>query len=179
MIQGCLEERSLREEREWPGRAPAQWMGGAFFSIFRCLEKYLYMNDYLYKYWGIIIKQTAVKVLDDRDQEIIKALRGLKVPKSAAALITYLANVSEATSREIEMGTNLRQPEVSLGMSMLNKNKWVTEREVKVDRRGRPKKVYSLSIPIEQIIKHYEEEKGRESALTMEAIQRLKVMAIN
>ena len=101
------------------------------------------------------------------------------MPKSAAALIIYLANVSEATSREIEMGTNLRQPEVSLGMSMLNKNKWVIENEVKTERRGRPKKVYSLSIPIEKIIKHYEEEKGRESALTMEAIQMQKEMAAN
>jgi len=137
------------------------------------------MNDYLYKYGGIIIKQTSVKALDDRDQEIIKALRGLKVPKSAAALITYLANVSEATSREIEMGTNLRQPEVSLGMSMLSKNKWVIESEVKAERRGRPKKLYRLSIPLEQIIKHYEEEKGRESASTMETIQRLKEMATN
>jgi len=77
------------------------------------------------------------------------------------------------------MGTNLRQPEVSLGMSMLSKNKWVIESEVKAERRGRPKKVYSLSIPIEQIIKHYEEEKGRESASTMETIQRLKEMATN
>jgi len=164
---------------EQNGGAPAQWMGRELCFYIQNLEKYLYMNDYLYKYWGIIIKQTAVKVLDDRDQEIIKALRGLKVPKSAAALITYLANVSEATSREIEMGTNLRQPEVSLGMSILNKNKWVTEREVKIDRRGRPKKVYRLSIPIEKIVEHYEEEKGRESALTMEAIQRLKEMATN
>jgi len=44
------------------------------------------MNDYLYKYWGIIIKQTAVKVLDDRDQEIIKALRGLKVQRAQQRL---------------------------------------------------------------------------------------------
>ena len=97
--------------------------------------------------------------------------------RSAAALITYLANVSEATSREIEMGTGLRQPEVSTGVRVLRENKWIMERDVKAERKGRPMRVYSLSASLEEIIKHYEEEKGRESALTMEAIQRLKEMA--
>ena len=123
------------------------------------------------------MKQTTVKVLDDRDREFVEALRGLNVLKSAAALITYLANVSEATSREIEMGTGLRQPEVSIGVRVLRENNWVTEYDVKSEKKGRPMKVYSLSASLEEIIKHYEEEKGRESALTMEAIQRLKEMA--
>ena len=123
------------------------------------------------------MKQTTVRVLDDRDREFVEALRGLNVLKSAAALITYLANVSEATSREIEMGTGLRQPEVSIGVRVLRENNWVTEYDVKSEKKGRPMKVYSLSASLEEIIKHYEEEKGRESALTMEAIQRLKEMA--
>ena len=35
-------------------------------------------------------------------------------------------------------------------------------------------KVYKLSVPIGEIIKHYEEEKHNEAARTMQAIQRLK-----
>jgi predicted transcriptional regulator len=101
------------------------------------------------------------------------------VPRGVAELITYLANVSEATSREIEMGTGLRQPEVSIGMRTLHENKWVLVREVKTEEKGRPKKIYSLSVPLDKIIKHYEDEKIRESALTMEAIQKLKKMATN
>jgi len=91
-----------------------------------------------------------------------------------AALITYLANANEATSREIEMGTNLRQPEVSIGMRTLRNNNWIEERDVKVDGKGRPMKIYKLGVPIEEIIKHYEEEKNSEAAKTMQAIQRLK-----
>jgi predicted transcriptional regulator len=53
-------------------------------------------------------------MLDEKDLEFVDALRSLNVPRNVAALITYLANTSEATSREIEMGTNLRQPEVTL-----------------------------------------------------------------
>ena len=98
--------------------------------------------------------------------------------RSAAALITYLANVSEATSREIEMGTGLRQPGGEhRSARATRKIIGVTEYDVKSEKKGRPMKVYSLSASLDEIIKHYEDEKGRESALTMEAIQRLKEMA--
>jgi predicted transcriptional regulator len=101
-------------------------------------------------------------------------LRNLKVPRNVAALITYLANANEASSREIEMGTNLRQPEVSIAMRTLRKNNWVEERDIKVAEKGRPKKVYKLGVPLETIITFYEEEANRESARAMESIQRLK-----
>ena len=89
-------------------------------------------------------------------------------------MITYLANTDEVTSREIEMGTDLRQPEVSIGMRTLRENNWVEERDVKVGGKGRPMKVYKLGVPIEEIIKHYEEEKNSEATRSMQAIQRLK-----
>ncbi len=113
-------------------------------------------------------------MLDEKDLEFIEALQSLQVPRNVAALITYLANTNEATSREIEMGTNLRQPEVSIAMRTLRQNNWVEEHDVKLDGKGRPMKIYKLSVPIEKIIKHYEEEKNREAAKTMQAIQRLK-----
>jgi predicted transcriptional regulator len=113
-------------------------------------------------------------MLDEKDLEFVDALRSLNVPRNVAALITYLANTSEATSREIEMGTNLRQPEVSIGMRTLRQNNWVEEHDVKLDGKGRPMKIYKLSVPIEKIIKHYEEQKNIEAARSMQAIQRLK-----
>ena len=116
-------------------------------------------------------------MLDDTDQEFIEALRSLKVPRGVAALITYLANMSEANSREIEMGTGLRQPEVSIAMRTLRQNNWVTEHEVKAEGKGRPMKVYKLSMPIEKIIQHYEDAKNNETAKTMQAIQRLREIA--
>ena len=91
-----------------------------------------------------------------------------------AELITYLANTDEGTSREIEMGTNLRQPEVSIGMRTLRQNNWVNERDIKTEEKGRPMKVYKLNVPIGEIIKHYEDVKNSEAAKTMQAIQRLK-----
>ncbi|MHC1631161.1 MAG: ArsR family transcriptional regulator [Methanotrichaceae archaeon] len=120
------------------------------------------------------MKESTVKVLDDDDLEFAETLRSLGVQRNVAILITYLANVNEASSRDIEMGSNLRQPEVSIAMRTLRENDWVNEREVKRGGKGRPMKVYSLRTSIDDIIMHFEVEKQQESAQTMENIQKLK-----
>ncbi len=120
------------------------------------------------------MRQFSVKVLDDDDREFVEVLRDLGIPRNVASMITYLANVDEATSREIEIGSNLRQPEVSIAMRTLRNNDWVEEREIKKDGKGRPMKVYRLTISLEEIIRHFEEEKKRESTRVMENIDRLK-----
>jgi predicted transcriptional regulator len=109
--------------------------------------------------------------------EFAEALRSLRVPRNVAMLITFLANADEATSREIEVGTSMRQPEVSIAMRALRNNNWITEREVKAEGKGRPMKVYKLSVPINTIIQHYDEVESNESARAMQAIQRLKEIA--
>jgi predicted transcriptional regulator len=50
----------------------------------------------------------------------------------------------------------------------------LTEHEIKNNGKNRPLKIYKLSVPIEEIIKHYEEQKNSEAARSMQAIQRLK-----
>ncbi|AET63804.1 hypothetical protein [Methanothrix harundinacea] len=120
------------------------------------------------------MRQFSVKVLDDDDREFVEVLRDLGIPRNVASMITYLANVQEATSREIEIGSNLRQPEVSIAMRALRNNGWVEEREVKKDGKGRPMKVYRLIRSLEEIITHFEEEKRLESTRVMEDIGRLK-----
>jgi len=123
------------------------------------------------------MRQFSVKVLDDADREFVEVLKELGIPRNVASMITYLANVEEATSREIEIGSNLRQPEVSIAMRTLRNNSWVEEREIKKDGKGRPMKVYRLTISLPDIIKHFEDEKRRESAKTMESIEKLKELS--
>ncbi len=120
------------------------------------------------------MKESTVKILDDKDMEFVETLRSLSVPRNVATLITFLANVDEASSREIEMGSDLRQPEVSIAMRTLRENSWIEEKEIKREGKGRPMKVYSLKAGIDAIIRHFEDEKLHESALAMESIQRLK-----
>jgi len=123
------------------------------------------------------MRQFSVKVLDDADREFVEVLRELGIPRNVASMITYLANVEEATSREIEIGSNLRQPEVSIAMRTLRNNSWVEEREIKKDGKGRPMKVYRLTISLGDIIKHFEDEKRKESARTLESIEKLKELS--
>jgi len=61
-------------------------------------------------------------------------------------------------------------------MRTLRQNNWVTERDVKTEGKGRPMKIYKLSVHIDEIIKHYEEVKNSESAQAMGSIQRLREM---
>ena len=123
---------------------------------------------------GNIIRNVIIKVADEKDLEFVQGLESLGMNRNVAGLITYLKEVKEGSSRDIETATGLRQPEVSIAMRTMRQNNWIEERDVKVGGKGRPMKIYKLGVPIEKIIKHYEDVKNNESAQAMQAIQKLK-----
>jgi predicted transcriptional regulator len=125
---------------------------------------------------GNIIRNVVIKVADEKDLEFVQGLESLGMNRNVAGLITYLKEVKEGSSRDIETATGLRQPEVSIAMHTMRQNNWATEREVQTERKGLPRKIYKLSVPIEEIIKHCEEVKNSESAQAMESIQKLREM---
>jgi len=127
-----------------------------------------------YKSGGVTIIEAAIKVLDEKDQELVEALEAVGVRRNVATIIVYLKDLDEATSRDIEKGSWLRQPEVSIAMRTLREKGWIGEREVKGGGKGRPMRLYKLTMPIDDIIGHYEEEKRKESSQAMQSIQRLK-----
>jgi predicted transcriptional regulator len=116
-------------------------------------------------------------VADEKDLEFVNGLQGLGVNRNVAKLITYLKDVEEGSSRDIEMATGMRQPEVSVAMGTLRTMKWISEHDVKGSGNGRPTRIYSLRATIQEIIQHYEEEKNSEATKTMQAIQRLKELS--
>jgi len=127
-----------------------------------------------YKAGGVTIKEAAVKVLDERDHDTIEALRTVGVKRNVATIIVYLKDLGEVAARDIEKGSGLRQPEVSIAMRTLREKGWIAERDIKNEGRGRPMKLYKLTVPIDDIIGHYEEKKRNESSRAMQSIQRLK-----
>ena len=76
--------------------------------------------------------------------EFIEGLRSLGVSRNVAKLITYLKGMDESSSRDIEMSTGLRQPEVSIATRPLREMGWISERDVKRSGKGRPHKIYAL-----------------------------------
>jgi predicted transcriptional regulator len=126
---------------------------------------------------GSTIKNITISVEDETDLEFVQGLEDVGVKRNVAHLITYLKDVEEASSRDIEKATRLRQPEISIAMRTLRERGWLTEREVKHEGKGRPMKIYALSSTIDEIIGYYEAEKAQESTQSMSAIKKLKELS--
>lgn len=126
---------------------------------------------------GRIIKDITIRIADEMDFEFIQGLQNLGMNRNVASLVTYLKDVTEGSSRDIEIATGMRQPEVSIAMQTMRAMNWVAEHEVKGDGKGRPMKYYALRSTIDEIIGYYEAKKSQEAAQTMEAIHRLKELS--
>jgi predicted transcriptional regulator len=125
------------------------------------------------------MKDYEFKVLDENDHIFIETLRNLGTSRNVATMMAYLMNVDEASSREIEISTGLRQPEVSLAMRLMSNQSWVNVRSEKKPGKGRPVKIYSLLVPVDEIISYYEEQINKKSQATVLTIKKLKVMSKN
>ena len=56
--------------------------------------------------------------------------------KNVAKMLVFLANAPEATSRDLERGTDMRQPEVSIAIKYLTDQGWIKSREVPSERKA-------------------------------------------
>ncbi|MDV0446375.1 hypothetical protein MsAg5_02080 [Methanosarcinaceae archaeon Ag5] len=120
------------------------------------------------------MKECEVKILDEEDLLFVDHLKTLGIQKSVALTLTFLLNVKEASSRDIEIGTGLRQPEISLAISFMKSHSWITGKLMKLNRRGRPLHVYSLCVPLERIFEYYEEIIYHNSQESIAKIQKIK-----
>lgn len=123
------------------------------------------------------MKERLIKMLDDEDLEFANIMRRLGMQREAAILITYLGRAGEATSKEIEQATGLRQPEVSVVIRDLRGENMIDVRDVKTGGKGRPSLFYALRTPMQDIIKRLEDEKLKEHAEAMENVRKLKERA--
>ncbi len=87
------------------------------------------------------MKKLQIKQLNENDEEIVDALISLGMSRPVARVLAYLQQVNEVTSIELETGTNLRQPEVSIATKQLKELDWINEREEKKPGKGRPYKL--------------------------------------
>jgi len=102
---------------------------------------------------------------------------GLK--RNVAKTLTFLRNGEKVTSRDIEIASDLRQPEVSTAMRELHGLDWVIVKEVKKPGKGRPFKLYQLDKNINTIIDHLGKQKVMESKTMLDNIQKLKQMNVS
>jgi predicted transcriptional regulator len=119
-------------------------------------------------------------VMDSCESEMIELFRKINLSRPIALTLTCLAKGREISSQSIEIMSGLRQPEVSLAMRYLQKNNWIAFREEKKTKgKGRPIKIYRLTVTLNQIISKLEEDVIAESRQALQNIELLKKIPDN
>jgi predicted transcriptional regulator len=109
------------------------------------------------------------------EYEMVELLRMLNINRPVALTLACLSKGEEISSQCIEMVSGLRQPEVSIAMRYLRENDWIDMREEKKNQgKGRPVKLYKLTVRMETIINTIEENVMAESKAVLQNIERLK-----
>jgi len=122
------------------------------------------------------MRNVIVKQLDEKDEEIADALIAIGMSRNIARTLSYLKNVDEATSVELERVVRLHQPEVSIAMKQLKERDWINEREMKKKGKGRPYKIYSLKVSFNDIISQLEKQQMKAVDDAQTKIEKLKEM---
>lgn len=123
-------------------------------------------------------KDEIPAVMGSTEYEMIELLRRINVSRPIALTLACLAKGREISSQSIEMISGLRQPEVSVAMRYLRENNWIDIREEKKSKgKGRPVKLYRLTVPMDCIVGKIEEEIIAESRIVLRNIERLKHIA--
>jgi predicted transcriptional regulator len=120
------------------------------------------------------MKTRNVQYFTEKEEEFVNLLIDIGTKQSIAKVLVFLSNTAEATSRDIERGTDLRQPEVSIAMRYLAEQEWIKSRESKAESKGRPVKIYVLSKSINDIMNSIEKEKKEEAKSQQALVQKLR-----
>lgn len=120
------------------------------------------------------MKTITIRQLDEKKEEIADDLISLGISRPIARILSYLKLGNETTSVELERGTGLRQPEVSIAMKELKQHDWINERENKKPGKGRPYRVYSLKVSFNEIVTQLEKQQKKAIDEMQASIKRLK-----
>ncbi len=123
------------------------------------------------------MKKVDVAEFDEKDIELVNILTSLGVKKISAKVLVYLNSVEEAQSRDIEIATGLRQPEVSLAIKELKADNHVKERQMKKEGKGRPLCVYSKAMSLTEFVPQLEERIKKQAQAQQDNISKLRTLA--
>jgi predicted transcriptional regulator len=120
------------------------------------------------------MRTKKVQFFTEKEEEFVNILIRSGFTRKVAMALVFLANTDETTTRAIERGTDMRQPEVSLAMKYLNGRGWVESHEDGSANKGRPSKVYKLAMPISKILDIIEKEKKDETKKQLAILGKMK-----
>jgi predicted transcriptional regulator len=118
------------------------------------------------------MRQETVTYFTEKEEEFANLLIKIGIKKNIAKVLVFLAKTPEATSRAIERGIDMRQPEISTALKYLMDWEWIRSRESPSENKGRPTKIYELAKPIHEIIDCIENEKKSEASIQLALVQK-------
>jgi len=125
------------------------------------------------------MKQKNVYMLDNDDGKAIQLFIKLGMPKNLAKTLLYISQFDECKCADIEQGTDMRQPEVSVAMQELRRRGWVKKRDLKKKGKGRPVHMYKPTTHLSEILNVFEQEKLKEVESVKNDISVLKSIILS
>jgi predicted transcriptional regulator len=122
----------------------------------------------------ISMRQETVHSFTEKEEEFANLLIAIGMKKNSAKVLVFLASMSEATSREIERGLDMRQPEVSVAMKYLMDQDWIRHRESTHEKKGRAVRIYKLAKSMTVIINSIEKEKKNNANNQLNIFRKLR-----
>jgi len=116
----------------------------------------------------------TIQLFTEKEEEFVNLLIEIGMRRTVAKVLVFLVNVDEATSRDIERGTDLRQPEVSIAMNYMFERGWLKNRESKATSKGRPVKIYMLAVPVPEIMTSIEKQKKTEANNQLTLVKKMR-----
>jgi len=120
------------------------------------------------------MKRKESYVLDKDDDKAVQLFVKLGMPKNLAKTLLYISQFDECKCADVEHGTGLRQPEVSVAMQELRKRGWAKKRDLKKKGKGRPVHIYKPTTDLSKILKSFEQEKLQEIETVKSDISKLE-----
>lgn len=120
------------------------------------------------------MRKEVVQYLSEKDEEFASLLIDIGMKTNVAKVLVFLVNAKESTSRDIERGIDLRQPEVSLAMKYMAGQGWITSNEIPSAKKGRPNKKYSLALPVKDIVAVIEKNAKNEANQQLALVKKMR-----
>ena len=120
------------------------------------------------------MRQEIIRYFTDKEEKFADLLIAVGTNKNVAKVLVFFASNPEATSREIERGADMRQPEVSMAMKYLNERGWITIGERSLETKGRPMKIYEMVKSIREIMDVIDTEKKKEAKEQIAIVKKIK-----
>jgi predicted transcriptional regulator len=120
------------------------------------------------------MREEIVQYFSEKEEEFANLLIDIGMKRNVAKVLVFLVYAKEATSRAIERGIDLRQPEVSLAIKYMAGQGWVTSDEIPSAKKGRPNKKYSLAMPVKEIMAAIERNTKDEASQQLALVKKMR-----